>query len=747
MKDSFHQSYSSSLSNYPFSSQQEHDSLLGNQEMVLIDTIELLDRPISVRQLSTTGISSSSRSTTRSITRSTTRTTSRPTSTTTRPTYTYTPSPVLPVIQPVSLSHNGLLLLSLNSLNLSHSTIYGLIGRNGIGKSTLLRHLQTLPGVFYMPQEEIRECGCIPVYSDILSYLNGVFDSTNEIIQLMETFNLSNHSLSICTCKVSVVGSSSGLSSTGSRSRNSSRTNTGNNSTSGTRTNTSSISKIPSTPTTSKTTPSTSITPIFNTIAKSSLSGGERRKLHLIISFLIGSPLLLLDEPTNMLDLEGIVQLIKLLNNIRETTIIIVSHDIYFLDSTVQYILEIKEQQLYKYKGNYSNYCRNKQLKEKTVQREMELIMEQKERLKEMRSKYGVRKSRMVQSREKQFTNLMQQSGINTFNFNKNNSGSNSGSSSNLGSHAGIKDGMLTNMLRNSNGVKRNSTVTIEGLNIWTTTDCNRMNNSNSNNNLTHKNNLNNNESNNSTHNLNNNSSTTANTTPRLLIQNININLKSKNKILVIGSNGLGKSTFLHRLYQLLVNRDVTFEEQGLVRTNRILKILLVAQDHKQNFSQTDRVIPYLYRRYQEIIHGSNSSIREGDPSKSTSTDLSTSLISSDNKYIFDESMADRPLVNRIRQALSFFSLQKDYHRINDLSGGEKTKILLVLLIISSPDILLLDEISNNLDIETIVMVKEIIREFDGMVVAISHDKYLSEVFDTIYRLKDKRLEYYGKKI
>lgn len=87
-----------------------------------------------------------------------------------------------------------------------------------------------------------------------------------------------------------------------------------------------------------------------------SLSGGERSRLQLALLVLSDANLLLLDEPTNNLDIAAAEVLENALNSFNGTALVI-SHDRYFLDRTVNRILELKDGELTEYPGNYSDYA------------------------------------------------------------------------------------------------------------------------------------------------------------------------------------------------------------------------------------------------------------------------------------------------------------------------------------------------------------------------------------------------------
>lgn len=99
------------------------------------------------------------------------------------------------------------------------------------------------------------------------------------------------------------------------------------------------------------------------------LSGGEKTKLMLSDALLKDSDLLILDEPTNHLDIESISFLEKIINRLKKT-IIIISHDRYFLDRTVNKVWELSRSELREYSGNYRNYKEQKENEQKNILKE-----------------------------------------------------------------------------------------------------------------------------------------------------------------------------------------------------------------------------------------------------------------------------------------------------------------------------------------------------------------------------------------
>jgi len=111
------------------------------------------------------------------------------------------------------------------------------------------------------------------------------------------------------------------------------------------------------------------------------LSGGERTKVGLAKILLEQPNLLLLDEPTNHLDILAIEWLTHFVNTY-DGTVIIVSHDRYFLDEVAQEIIEIEQGELHYYPGNYSNYVKER---ENRILNEFQSYQDQQKKIKKMK--------------------------------------------------------------------------------------------------------------------------------------------------------------------------------------------------------------------------------------------------------------------------------------------------------------------------------------------------------------------------
>lgn len=141
----------------------------------------------------------------------------------------------------------------------------------------------------------------------------------------------------------------------------------------------------------------------------SSLSGGERTRLALAALLLEKPDILLLDEPTNHLDIGTLKWLEQYLEAYRGT-IMIVSHDRYFLDRTVNRIFEVENHKVYSYQGKYSNYAAQKKLRRETELRaynnQQREIARQEEMIRRMKQRGTEHLAKRAASREKRLDML-----------------------------------------------------------------------------------------------------------------------------------------------------------------------------------------------------------------------------------------------------------------------------------------------------------------------------------------------------
>lgn len=177
----------------------------------------------------------------------------------------------------------------------------------------------------------------------------------------------------------------------------------------------------------------------------------------------------------------------------------------------------------------------------------------------------------------------------------------------------------------------------------------------------------------------------------QVLLQDLTLRINSGEHVGIIGANGAGKTTFLN----VLAGRQKL--TQGQLNVGQTVKIGYYTQQVEQ-MDPSQRVITYL-----ESI-GQNVANSEGDK-------MSASQL--------------------LEQFL--FSPKQQGAFIRDLSGGEQRRLYLLAILIQQPNVLLFDEPTNNLDIETMTILEDYLTQFSGSVITVSHDRYfLDKITDDL---------------
>jgi ABC transport system ATP-binding/permease protein len=190
-----------------------------------------------------------------------------------------------------------------------------------------------------------------------------------------------------------------------------------------------------------------------------------------------------------------------------------------------------------------------------------------------------------------------------------------------------------------------------------------------------------------------------------LLLERVNFSLESRERVAILGRNGAGKSTLL-KLMQGLLKAD-----DGEVRINA--RVATLAQEVPPDTAGTiEHVIAsglgelgHYVAEFHELSHAHNP-----DPER-------MGVVQS---YI--DTHGGWQLESRIAQVLSRLQLDGEL-TFAGLSGGMKRRVLLAQALVTDPDVLLLDEPTNHLDIEAIAWLETFLKDFDGSVVFITHDR------------------------
>jgi len=175
----------------------------------------------------------------------------------------------------------------------------------------------------------------------------------------------------------------------------------------------------------------------------------------------------------------------------------------------------------------------------------------------------------------------------------------------------------------------------------------------------------------------------------RILAKNIFLRIKGPQKVCIIGKNGCGKTTLLRKIAEELLAR-------------------------------TDIKASYMPQNYEELL----------------SFDLTP--------VEFLSETGDKEEISRIRTYLGSMKYTPDemLHKIGDLSGGQKAKILLLKMSMSGSNVLILDEPTRNFSPLSGPVIRDMLKGFGGTIITISHDrKYINEVADVVYELTESGLK------
>jgi energy-dependent translational throttle protein EttA len=340
------------------------------------------------------------------------------------------------------------------------------------------------------------------------------------------------------------------------------------------------------------------------------LSGGERRRVALCKLLLEKPDLLLLDEPTNHLDAESVAWLEKTLHDYAGT-VMVVTHDRYFLDNVTNWILEIERGRGYPFEGNYSTWLEQKlkrlrQEEKEESARQRALSAEQEWIQSSPRARQTKNRARIQRYEELQQKSLEQAGGV---------------------ADIVIPPGpRLGNVVIEAEAVRK-----------------------------AYGNNL--------------------------LIDDLNFKLPPGGIVGVIGPNGAGKTT----LFRMITGQETP--DSGTLRVGETVKLGYV--DQSRDSLNADRTV------WQEISGG--------------------------DEVIY---LGKRAIQSRAYVAAFNFKGSDQQKKVGILSGGERNRVHLAKMLKQEHNVILLDEPTNDLDVDTLRALEEALTEFAGCVVIISHDRW-----------------------
>ncbi|MBZ4663626.1 MAG: family ATP-binding cassette protein [Caloramator sp.] len=225
----------------------------------------------------------------------------------------------------------------------------------------------------------------------------------------------------------------------------------------------------------------------------------------------------------------------------------------------------------------------------------------------------------------------------------------------------------------------------------------------------------------------------------RAIFEDVSFRLLNGEHIGLIGANGEGKSTFMNIITGRLEPDEGTIEWAKRARVGYLDQhtVLQKGQTIRDVLKSAFNYLFELEREYNEICE----KLAEVSPDEMESLleDMGTiqDILTHNDFYIIDAK------VEEIARGLGLTDIGLD-RDVNDLSGGQRTKVLLAKLLLEKPDILLLDEPTNYLDEQHIEWLKKYLQEYENAFILISHDvPFLNSVVNLIYHMENRQLNRY----
>ncbi|SFD35785.1 ATPase components of ABC transporters with duplicated ATPase domains [Bacillus sp. 491mf] len=355
------------------------------------------------------------------------------------------------------------------------------------------------------------------------------------------------------------------------------------------------------------------------------LSGGEQTKVSLAYMLLKKPDLLLLDEPTNHLDLFAVEWLEQFLKEY-DGTVVVISHDRYFLDEVVTKIFDLEDGELYVYHTNYSRFVKEK---EERLLQEFQAYQEQQKKIKKM--KEAIKRLREWANQANPPNEGLHKRARNMERA--------------LERMEKLKKPVLEHkqMGLQFEGQERSGKDVVVMKEVGKSFD------------------------------------------ERVLFQNVELHVRFQERVAVVGRNGTGKTTLLKLLLQEM-NPDI-----GEIRIGSGVKLGYLSQHVNVDSKQT------VLEMFREQV-----AVTEGE-------------------------------ARHILARFLFYGMAV-FKKVNQLSGGERMRLRLAQLMYQDINFLVLDEPTNHLDIESREVLEEALEQYNGTILAVSHDRYfLNKLFPKTY--------------
>ncbi len=221
-----------------------------------------------------------------------------------------------------------------------------------------------------------------------------------------------------------------------------------------------------------------------------------------------------------------------------------------------------------------------------------------------------------------------------------------------------------------------------------------------------------------------------------ILFKNIDFEIKSNEKVAVIGRNGCGKTTLLK-----IINKEYQLDEGQLIIDDNISIGYLSQQAFVDEQLTVKEAFDEVYRHILDIEKQLKKTAKKLE--SEYSEELLARFASLQHQFECHNgyNYQQHQMMLFTRFGFSIDDLDK---KISEFSGGQKTRIGFIRLLLLQPDILLLDEPTNHLDIQTVEWLEGYLQKYPNAIVVVSHDRmFLDKVVSEVYEFEFNRLNHY----
>ena len=226
-----------------------------------------------------------------------------------------------------------------------------------------------------------------------------------------------------------------------------------------------------------------------------------------------------------------------------------------------------------------------------------------------------------------------------------------------------------------------------------------------------------------------------------VILKNISFHIEEKEKVAIVGVNGAGKSTLFK-----IITGELSLDSGEVIMpksaTMGYFSQSLEIDSSKTIYGELLTVFEPIMLMEQQLRD------MEAQMSHKSGDDLENLMTRYSELSHKMEEMDGYSYQSRLRGVIKGlgFSEEESSQTINELSGGQKTRVALGKILLKAPDVLLLDEPTNHLDIDSLKWLEDFLRSYKGAVVIISHDRYfLDKVAGKVIEIENKKAkEYFG---